>query len=506
MPNQKSEVTIGLAQLLIVGTTVVALGIAATIRFSANTDEISFGNILRILLFDLFSFSLAGILSTFIFTYIFKRRTELQIIHDKIDMFFSNKFQKVSIEQFLNTIDFEEIDTIEVIGHTGEQLITSLLSKINDKDYLNLHNIKIKILLRDPYFEIGKRSKGINRIIDKIHDFQEKGYKNIHYKFYTSLPTFRSMLCIPKDPVKGRIAFLGFYYFPNGGPSKRFSHSIIVDQRISENFKLIDIVESWFKHLWGKNDELRKHTIIFDFDDTIANSHKIQISAWEQIVKEATDCMGIKNKNINQETKSSIAKIFFEKQNAKDIFNSIFKNLDYNVVDKLHQRRFQIRSGNMSATDVPLFNGAKDVLRELSKHYNLIIVSATDEDMIINYLKKKEIYHYFWYVFGKREPIYSWMDIERKSQLLFKIVGITGVPINRLVYIGDNNGDFKASQRINIDFIEARLFQGELEELINKESLIFDNSPRKFFTNWGNLPELIREFDTETIVDNHLEC
>ncbi|HLC15498.1 MAG TPA: HAD hydrolase-like protein, partial [Thermodesulfovibrionia bacterium] len=153
---------------------------------------------------------------------------------------------------------------------------------------------------------------------------------------------------------------------------------------------------------------------------------------------------------------------------------------------------------------VSLFDGVEDTIRELEKDFNLVIISATDDELIKDYLGKQEfkkdnkspLYRSFKYIFGKQEPDFQWRNINRKSQLIYKVTSIVGVPVERMVYVGDNDGDFKASQSIKIDFIEARLFGEEVKKATGKESLIEikkQTDKTKFFTKWEELRNVLEE-------------
>ena len=77
------------------------------------------------------------------------------------------------------------------------------------------------------------------------------------------------------------------------------------------------------------------HTIILDFDDTIINSHEIQIRAWISTINMFKNLEGIGNKCLHEafqtddeeELSKQVTKAFFEHQHAKRIINAIFKTI-----------------------------------------------------------------------------------------------------------------------------------------------------------------------------------
>ena len=78
---------------------------------------------------------------------------------------------------------------------------------------------------------------------------------------------------------------------------------------------------------------------------------------------------------------------------------------------------------------------------------------------------------------------------------MIKLSEIIGMPLSRLVYIGDNNSDYLATRQLGIAFIEA----SQAAKLVGKNSIITDLDARKpplgsfssFETN--ELPEILRK-------------
>jgi phosphoglycolate phosphatase-like HAD superfamily hydrolase len=288
---------------------------------------------------------------------------------------------------------------------------------------------------------------------------------------------------------------------------------MVIDEKNTGRHHLIDIVNSWFEYFWAKNkQEVHPlHTLILDFDDTILNSHGIQIDAWVDLVMESglgREHFTYPFKDIRDnkaELRNKVSRVFFEQQDAKKILPEIFTGLEDNTIGHLHQRRFELRVEKMRGYGPEnLFPNVIQAIRTLSRTYNLIIVSATDETEIIHYLKQvtidsrpdRNLLHYFQYVFGKREPIFDWNEMKRKSQLIIKIINILGVPIERMLYIGDNNGDFKSANGIGLKFIEARLFEDELMEVTGSPSLIESNTARPVLKDWNRITDILDDIET----------
>lgn len=421
-------------------------------------------------------------------------------------------FQDISDGLFLKQLDLKTIASMNIFGHTGETIIKEFLAHVESCDnelQRKIKEIEIRILLGNPQHTTGKRADGIQKSIEQIKKFQSREFDHLHSRFYHSLPMFRGFVCQRKNS-SDRIALISFYHFPPNRASKRFSQALFIDEKRTGKNPLIDIFNSWFEHFWGKTNKKELHTIIFDFDDTIIDSHEAQIEAWVDIIKKARNDYQLRQENFcedvweclenEKELTKVIRKKFFEAQHAKLIFERIFKLIPTSQKDEIHQKRFEIRQSKME--NIKLFANCASTIQKLANEYNLIIISATDEKIITQSLEKEKykkehanLSEYFLCIFGKREPIFDWANIERKSQLIVKIINILGVPIERLVYVGDNNDDFEACKRIGVDFIEARLFEKTVEEAIGKKSLIECGESANFFTDWNMFPAVLKKIE-----------
>ncbi len=434
-------------------------------------------------------------------------------------------FQDIPDSTFLKNLNFREFSLIKIFGHTGETIIKEFLERIERCDnelQKEIKDIDIRILLRNPQHSTGRRADGIHKTITHINRLRSREFNNIRVHFYQDLPTFRGFVCHRKDST-ARMALISFYHFPRNETSKRFEQAIYIDENNTPKpNQMIEVFDSWFEHFWGKTRDQKIHTIIFDFDDTMANSHDIQIEAWVDVIKEARKthdldqadlsknvwkdkleqthfCEDVwKHINNDEELRNIIRQKFFRFQHAKFIFEEIFTNLSEEMKDEIHQRRFELRQGKMKK--VKLFRRCAKIIKKVANEYHLVIISATDEIMIRNRLEQKKykkkhsnLSTYFLEIFGKKEPIFDWKNIERKSQLILKVINILGVPIERLVYVGDNNGDFKACKRIGIDFIEARLFGDIVHDAIGQKSLIKSDEDREFFTDWNEFTKALQQ-------------
>ena len=488
------------------------------------------------------------------------------------------RFFEVDLHHFLRSIDASSVEALEITAHTGESLVKGLVSSLSEdtkqakklREVLIDKAIPVRILCRDLESETSARRAGIERTKLRLEEARRRGF-NILYRTYQHLPVFSSVIachetstiaardsgdlsgrdaprvCEASHPraertgdrnlgqpdapagdhgLARRQGLISYYHFPSGQPSQRATKGFVVDEGPGESNMMADIVGSWFAHMWGKSDRRRLHTIVFDFDDTIVESHSYQVQAWVDTVKEAIGSVGLRSEQLrltpddgvaNEDglsiadervLRARISRIFFEKGSARAIFDALFAGVPERVAEALHSFRYRRREELTAQAHA--FEGAPDALRELFKEYNLSIISATDEELIKDYLSDQRrmqgqsLCTVFRYIFGKREATFNWRNVDRKSQLLRKVEDIMGVPACRMVYVGDQAGDYAAARALGFPFIEARLIGEVLTETIGHDSLLAPKSqptgaeaPPPYFTRWSDLKGCLEQLEND---------
>jgi phosphoglycolate phosphatase-like HAD superfamily hydrolase len=400
-----------------------------------------------------------------------------------------DKFSKISEWEFLDKIDLSKVSHLYILGHTGQNIYIPFrerLEKLIDKGAGNFPE-EIRILIRAPIAEGLRRNHYIHNTTVAIGKLKEK-HKNINVRFYESVPAVRGIICKYRKE-KTRDSYITSYYWPQLNSSKAFDFAYISRDTIDSPKPETGILESWIDQYWGK-DEI--HTIVFDFDDTLVKTRDIQVKAWAQVIIDCLDQKIIKVENlsskfqdwVSQESIKSAAdpilletikNIFMEKQLAEAIAQEIFVGINDEAIKQINKKRFEIRMGIMDKSE--LFDGVSDMLAKLQTHYSLAIISSTDEQLISKFLKDKDLLKYFPVILGKRDPSLQFEreKIHHKASLLIKLSELIGMPLNRLVYIGDNNSDYLATQQLGVAFIEAR----QAAKLAGRESIITDIDPKK---------------------------
>jgi|GEM_PF-4947374 len=401
-----------------------------------------------------------------------------------------DKFSEYDERKFLDEIELSDVRRLFVLGHTGKSLYETVHKKL--ETLIAGHEGKfpeeIRVLIRAPIVESLRRNHHIQSTIDNVNSLRNKN-KNIDVRFYESIPAFRGIICEYRTKEKGRDSFITSYYWREPNTSKAFDHAYISNEKTDSSKAGTRILESWINQYWGK-DEI--HTVVFDFDDTLVKTREIQVKAWAQVIFECLRDKIIKTENLSNKFRvwvsqksdksaadpillKTIENIFVDKQLAEAIAHDIFVEVQDETIKQINKRRFEIRESMMG--DVEFFEGVEDMLKELYENYNLAIISSTDEELISEFLRKKGSQKYFPVILGKKDPSLRLEreNIYHKSSLLIKLSEIIGMPLSRLVYIGDNNSDYLATSQLGIAFIEAR----QAAKLVGKESIIRDIDSNK---------------------------
>lgn len=388
-----------------------------------------------------------------------------------------------TLSEYLQELDYQKIQEINILAHTGKNSLSlcknSIESYLRKNNLKELKNLKINMLLKDPLMETSNRYEQIKSLtMSNITELQKLNIK-INVKFYQSLPTFHAFLF---KTEKDYSCFISFYFWENK-KSLIFNKSFVLTNS-QDSHPLIQLVSSWFNHLYSKNFI---HTIIFDFDDTIINSFDEQIEAWIYTLKEINNeeyLSFARNKfqknlfdiiNDDDNLKSYVKHIFLTEYETSERYKIFFKDLNNEEILRIDEIRFNKRR-KLTQNAKP-FSHIREVLEELSKDYHLAIISATTEDNIIQNLEKNDLYSFFSTILGSNNSTYEW-DIKSKSIKIIKLTNLIGIPPNRMILVGDSTTDYESCKALNLNFIEASMIakNNNLDTLIQydktKEKLL----------------------------------
>ncbi len=392
-------------------------------------------------------------------------------------------------DQFVNVVvntgKGRSIHSIKAIVHTG-QVSVRTIAKLLERTTLS--SDRVQILMRAPEYEDYFRNTASRRAIEDIRDF------GFQHQFYSAPPMMHGILVRYED---GFECFAYSFYVRSRNGKTRISNQGFLQVGMSPGL-FAPQFDNWFTYHWGKSDTLI-HTVVFDFDDTLADTGFVQVCAWCDAIKKLKDH---RKQFLREEIKSAaeagdlealMLERFSTRQTADQIATSIFEKntpADTAAVLKaeIHKSRLEVRLKR--TLDAKLFPNVLETLATLADDYYLAIVSATDEKIVRKYLRKRGVLQHFSHVYGKHAPYEDWSEhIAIKSQNLIKMASILGIPLNRMVYVGDSNGDFLASSQVGVPFIEARLEK----ERLGGASLIKSGAARVVIEEFGDLISALEE-------------
>jgi phosphoglycolate phosphatase-like HAD superfamily hydrolase len=405
------------------------------------------------------------------------------------------------ITEFIQAINPEDVIRVLVITHTGSVTLDSVLSALQHSPLTS--RAKLHVLLRSKELSDLGRAQAIDRSIEALRGFAATvRHVDVEARFYASPPLLRSVIVEHQDHRYS--AYLSFYDWPlTRGINQRgaANKGAIRLTRIDQSNWLFDMFLSWFEHLWGKR---RIHTLLFDFDDTLFLTTECQVAAWSEALQSAADGKTFALSEFAPDIRKLLerradltkymTKVFLEEQQEQDILGRLFSTLpSLTKLDWLRQHRVRVREELTAQRAIPIREIIEDV-RALSVDYQLAIVSATSEILVRQVLEQHKMNELFSYIIGREVPRHSWQAMENKTQQFLRISNITGVPLNRMVFVGDSEADYKSAGQLGLRFLENRTnaMRYGLKSLIKS----LDPQGHPFLTGRpGELASAIREME-----------
>lgn len=197
---------------------------------------------------------------------------------------------------------------------------------------------------------------------------------------------------------------------------------------------------------------ISKKAILFDLDGTLWNALDTITEAWNKAMKEHN-----LKYSFSLETMTSFMGLT-PKETAPLAFKDVDlnKGLEYFVLCLNEEIKYlRVRPGK-------LYEDEEEVLKELSKHYPLFIVSNSDKGYIEDYLNAYDFNKYF-----KDHVCAGDTDLEKWQNILYIK---NKYQLEEIIYVGDTKKDLNESIKAGVKFIHASYGFGEIEEEVLKIS------------------------------------
>ncbi|MCF0259387.1 MAG: HAD family hydrolase [Erysipelotrichaceae bacterium] len=186
-----------------------------------------------------------------------------------------------------------------------------------------------------------------------------------------------------------------------------------------------------------------KRAVIFDLDGTLWDSTRGIAQAWNEVFARRSENKRITPKEVRQlmglPMDEICRRVYPANQEAEQLFQEC---ADY-------ENEYLARHG------ARLYDGVEDTLNTLKKDYFLAIVSNCQAGYIEAFLKANGYEELF-------DGILSYGDtLQYKAENIRTLMEQNG--IEQALYVGDIEGDFRASSKAGIPFIFARYGFGDVE-------------------------------------------
>lgn len=364
------------------------------------------------------------------------------------------------IRGLIATLENAEVIRFRIIAISGGVTVKSFLTALA-RSKLAERNIEIRVLLRSPFSTDKKRAGSYLEIQEEL-----KRFESLHPNIETELRSYACtspLHCVIAEHNGGKFSgYLGFYDWTNLTWREGASNYCLLQYGVSTAMEPLRIYLSWFDHFWGAR---KVHTLIFDFDDTLFLTTDAQVHAWIAALNWALQSRIIKLEQLTEDVRvalrkkdafSLLTKIFLDEQDEESIFKRLFDG-DIGAESRrmISEVRFSRREELTENNARPIAGVIHDI-QELRNDYQLIIVSATSENLIQKILKKHRLDGVFSFVLGKDVEARRWQDIENKAQHFIRVSSMLGVPLERMIFVGDSDADYRSARRLGIHYIENR--------------------------------------------------
>jgi phosphoglycolate phosphatase len=186
-------------------------------------------------------------------------------------------------------------------------------------------------------------------------------------------------------------------------------------------------------------------SIIFDLDGTLWDPTEVVVTAWNNVLSNHKEI----NKKITKEELEAVLGLQVE-----DIGKKLFPQLDEDLQRQILSECCEVECRYLGQLGGRLYDHAERVLKSLSHKYKLFIVSNCQDGYIETFYKFHKLDKYF---LDYENPGRTGLSKGENIKLIIERNNLL-----KPVYIGDTEGDQKATKFAGIPFIYAEYGFGEV--------------------------------------------
>lgn len=386
------------------------------------------------------------------------------------------------------------VTTVKILGHTGKSIVSVLETFAHDRMKAGITApLSVQLLLRDRGVESPRRREIIAGAEKRVRYLAGKySWLNVEVRHYSAIQTLRGTIIARVDGSKDALFSAYNWVLPNRACSQQENRQAVRTTAVewsktlhvrrgrpaNEDVNLLNILENWFDYYWGPGII---HTIAFDFDDTLIDTFVDKIKAWIAGIDGSLET--------NPEWRDYFSSVFLNRfvSSPLERFDQ-FQELVDELAGKKEILGRILNTGSAPAAVEKYIDGVRSDVRksflfpphmtedQLRKHirtkifkgaraallglhqrgYALAVASLTDEERIETALKYADI-PVIGTVVGRTEYRDRELSqhLREKIFLIRKIANLAGVPVNRVLYVGDHRMDEAAAKEVGAPFVQA---------------------------------------------------
>jgi phosphoglycolate phosphatase len=187
-------------------------------------------------------------------------------------------------------------------------------------------------------------------------------------------------------------------------------------------------------------------TIIFDYDGVIVDSFPTTYAIYKVICSK-----------LNKRLPSTI-------EGFKEIYTGVFTKLyvDLGISKDESEAAENIYREEVKKQNPVVFPGIKDVFEELTKKYNLVILSSNYTFNIKQKLKQNDLENYFSEIIAKTDLI---VDSFNKTQPLIDFIEKNNLKKEEVIMVGDRDVDYMHAENAGIRSIIVEYGWGHTDKV-----------------------------------------